>query len=114
MKYLFFQVPPNFVVRNIFFFRVFEDLRLTRHWGGDLLFLEDDVFVAPDFLRVLRKLRELASTTRSLVLNLGNLKQTQQNSDANKVNEKNSKKIPICPHHRVIILLERACLHNRN
>ena len=102
-----------FVVNKIFFFRVFEGLRLTRHWSGDLLFLEDDVFVAPDVVHVLRKLREMASTTQSLVLNLGNLKQNQQNSDANKVNEKNRKKIPICPHHRVIILLERACLLNR-
>ena len=54
-------------------FRVFEEMKVTKNdWSGDVLFLEDDNYVAPDILHMLRLLRQKANMSKYSILNVGN------------------------------------------
>ena len=56
-----------------FISRVFEGLNITQNWTGDALFLEDDHYVSPDILHVLRLLRKMADRKPNVhFLSVGN------------------------------------------
>uniref|UniRef100_A0A6A7FY52 Alpha-1,6-mannosyl-glycoprotein 2-beta-N-acetylglucosaminyltransferase n=1 Tax=Hirondellea gigas TaxID=1518452 RepID=A0A6A7FY52_9CRUS len=52
--------------------RVFEELDVTKGFTGDVLFLEDDYYVAPDVLYVVRMLRASPQSKDSLIISVGN------------------------------------------
>ncbi|KAA0201828.1 hypothetical protein HAZT_HAZT001856 [Hyalella azteca] len=63
--------------------RVFDELNITRNWTGVALFLEDDHYVAPDFLHVLEQLKQLAVSAQGRFLSLANLEKSNINNDRN-------------------------------
>ena len=63
-------------------------MNITRNWKGDVLFLEDDHYVAPDIIYTLKHLRKMApQTPRAHVLSVGNF---------NKVNPTFSNAVSLC------------------
>ena len=68
-------------------YRVFDELSVTQSWDGDVLFLEDDHYLAPDALHVLRLLRQAAGRYKAKFLSVCNFETNK--SKYNEVNVAN-------------------------
>jgi alpha-1,6-mannosyl-glycoprotein beta-1,2-N-acetylglucosaminyltransferase len=68
--------------------RVFDQLEATRYHTGLVLFLEEDHYVAEDFLHVLKLMETSKDCPTCNILTLGNYKSTLSESNSNKVSTK--------------------------
>ena len=72
MQLFLYYLLLKYRVFNIYHNRVFDELSVTQSWDGDVLFLEDDHYLAPDALHILRLLRQATGRYDAKFLSLGN------------------------------------------